>query len=61
MLTLSPHGVHTTSDSFTYLGAADRLASGEGWTYPFGDVGAPVTLFPPLYPAVLAHPGARSA
>lgn len=55
-LVLSPHGVHATPDSFTYLGAADRLARGDGWTYPFGDIGAPVTLFPPLYPAVLALP-----
>jgi hypothetical protein len=52
----SPHGVHTTPDSFTYLGAADSIARGEGWTYPFGDVGSPVTLFPPLYPAVLSIP-----
>lgn len=55
-LVLSPHGVHATPDSFTYLGAADSLARGDGWTYPFGDVGAPVTLFPPLYPTVLALP-----
>lgn len=56
MLVLSPHGVHATPDSFTYLGAAHSLARGEGWTYPFGVVGAPVTLFPPLYPAVLTLP-----
>ena len=56
LIALSPHGVHATNDSFTYLGAADSLARGEGWTYPFGEVGSPVTLFPPLYPAVLALP-----
>ena len=56
LLVLSPHGVHATPDSFTYLGAADSLARGEGWTYPFGEVGAPVTLFPPLYPTLLALP-----
>ena len=59
MLTLSPHGVHTTSDSFTYLGAADRLASGEGWAYfPFGDRRCTGRghVCPPLYPAVLAIP-----
>lgn len=56
MLVLSPHGVHATPDSFTYLGAAHSLARGEGWTYPFGVVGAPVTLFPPLYPVVLTLP-----
>lgn len=56
MIALSPHGVHTTPDSFTYLGAADSLAHGRGWTYPFGEVGSPVTLFPPLYPAVLSVP-----
>ena len=51
-------GVHASNDSFTYLGAADELAHGNGWTYPFGDVGAPVTLFPPLYPLLLAAPAA---
>jgi hypothetical protein len=56
MVVASPHGVHVTNDSFSYLGAADSLADGRGWTYPFGEVGAPVTLFPPLYPAVLAIP-----
>jgi hypothetical protein len=56
MFVLSPHGVHTTPDSFTYLGAADSLSHGRGWTYPFGEVGSPVTLFPPLYPAVLSVP-----
>jgi hypothetical protein len=56
MAALSPHGVHTTSDSFTYLGAAENLARGNGWTYPFGAVGDPVTLFPPLYPTLLALP-----
>jgi hypothetical protein len=56
MIAFSPHGVHTTPDSFTYLGAADSLAHGKGWTYPFGDVGSPVTLFPPLYPAILSVP-----
>jgi hypothetical protein len=52
----SPHGVHASPDSFTYLGAAANLAEGRGWTYPFGDTGAPVTLFPPLYPSLLALP-----
>ena len=56
MIMLSSNGVHTTPDSFTYLGAADSLAHGRGWTYPFGEVGSPVTLFPPLYPAVLSIP-----
>jgi hypothetical protein len=51
-------GVHASNDSLTYLGAADRLTHGAGWTYPFGDVGAPVTLFPPLYPLLLAIPAA---
>lgn len=56
LLVLSPYGVHATNDSFTYLGAADNLARGAGWTYPFGDVGAPVTLFPPLYSLLLTVP-----
>src|SRR6266540_4223292 len=55
-LLLSPAGVHATNDSFTYLGAAHNLVDGKGWTYPFGDVGAPVTLFPPVYPVILALP-----
>jgi hypothetical protein len=52
----SPHGVHASPDSFTYLGAAANLAEGRGWTYAFGQTGAPVTLFPPLYPLLLAVP-----
>ena len=56
LLSQSPHGVHASPDSFTYLGAADNLAQGRGWTYPFGETGAPVTLFPPLYPLLLALP-----
>jgi hypothetical protein len=48
--------VHASPDSFTYLGAADSLAHGRGWTYPFGNAGAPVTLFPPLYPLLLVVP-----
>jgi hypothetical protein len=57
MVLWSPHGVHASPDSFTYLGAASSLADGEGWTYPYGDAGAPVTLFPPVYPVLLAVPG----
>lgn len=53
---LFPHGIHATNDSFVYLGAAANLAEGEGWTYPFGDPGTPVTLFPPLPSAMLAIP-----
>jgi hypothetical protein len=56
VLLLSHQGVHSTNDSFTYLGAGSSLADGKGWTYPFGQVGAPVTLFPPLYPLLLAVP-----
>ncbi len=56
LLFLSREGVHASNDSFTYLGAANSLARGEGWTYPFGDVGSPVTLFPPLYPLLLTIP-----
>ena len=56
LLASMPYGVHATPDSFTYLGAADQLARGHGWTYPFGFPGAPVTLFPPLYPLLLAIP-----
>jgi hypothetical protein len=56
LLASMPYGVHATPDSFTYLGAADQLARGQGWTYPFGFPGAPVTLFPPLYPLLLAIP-----
>jgi hypothetical protein len=56
LVSSSPHGVHATNDSFVYLGAASNLAEGKGWTYPFGDPGAPVTLFPPLPSAVLAIP-----
>jgi hypothetical protein len=52
----STHGVHLSNDSFSYLGAATSLADGRGWTYPFGTIGAPVTLFPPVYPIVLAVP-----
>ena len=52
----SRHGVHLSNDSFSYLGAAASLADGRGWTYPFGTIGAPVTLFPPVYPVVLAVP-----
>lgn len=58
LLSSSPHGIHATNDSFVYLGAASSLAEGEGWTYPFGDPGSPVTLFPPLPSAVLAIPAA---
>lgn len=58
LLSSSPHGVHATNDSFIYLGAASSLADGEGWTYPFGDPGSPVTLFPPLSSAALAIPSA---
>jgi hypothetical protein len=58
LVALSDDGIHATPDSFSYLGAADRLASGDGWTYPFGEVGAPVTLFPPLYSLILAVPAA---
>ncbi|MGH2679853.1 MAG: hypothetical protein ACRDG8_05130 [Actinomycetota bacterium] len=56
LLSSSPHGVHATNDSFVYLGAAATLAEGEGWTYPFGDPGTAVTLFPPLPSAILAIP-----
>jgi 4-amino-4-deoxy-L-arabinose transferase-like glycosyltransferase len=56
LISQSPHGVHASPDSFTYLGAAANLSEGRGWTYPFGDTGAPVTLFPPLYPLLLALP-----
>lgn len=56
LLSSSRHGVHATNDSFVYLGAASNLAEGEGWTYPFGDPGSPVTLFPPLPSTVLAIP-----
>jgi hypothetical protein len=56
LLATSPYGVHATPDSFTYLGAADQLARGRGWTYPFGFPGSPITLFPPLYPLLLAVP-----
>jgi hypothetical protein len=52
----SPNGVHASPDSFTYLSAATTLAKGDGWTYAFGEAGSPVTLFPPLYPLVLAVP-----
>jgi hypothetical protein len=52
----SLHGVHASPDSFTYLGAAANLAEGRGWTYAFGQTGAPITLFPPLYPLLLAVP-----
>ena len=55
-ITQSPHGVHASPDSFTYLSAAANLASGQGWTYAFGEVGAPITLFPPLYPLLLTLP-----
>lgn len=55
-LSQSPHGVHASPDSFTYLSAADNLAHGRGWTYSFGEAGEPVTLFPPLYPLLLAVP-----
>jgi hypothetical protein len=58
LLSSSPHGIHATNDSFVYLGAASTLADGEGWTYPFGDPGSPVTLFPPLPSTVLAIPAA---
>jgi hypothetical protein len=52
----SPHGIHASPDSFTYLGAASSLSAGDGWTYPYGDAGAPVTLFPPVYPLLLVVP-----
>jgi hypothetical protein len=52
----SPHGVHASPDSFTYLSAATNLARGQGWTYAFGEAGAPITLFPPLYPLLLTVP-----
>ena len=54
LLATSTHGIHITFDSYTYLGAANNLAHGKGLTYPFGQPGAPVTLFPPLFPALLS-------
>lgn len=54
LLSGSPHGIHITPDSFTYVGAAHNLAHGLGWTYPFGQPGAPVTDFPPLFPLLLS-------
>jgi hypothetical protein len=56
LIALTDDGIHATPDSLTYVGAADQLANGHGWTYPFGEVGSPVTLFPPLYPLLLAVP-----
>ncbi len=61
LIASTPHGIHLSNDTFSYLGAASNLAAGRGWTYPFGDVGAPVTLFPPLYPLVLAVPNRLGA
>ena len=58
LVALSDSGMHATPDSFSYLGAADSLARGDGWTYPFGEVGTPVTLFPPLYSLIMAVPAA---
>jgi len=53
-------GVGISADSLVYLGAADSIASGKGvitvsshYT-PLTPAGAPLTIFPPAYPALVA-------
>jgi len=53
-------GVGISPDSLVYLGAADSIASGKGVTTvsshytPLTPAGAPLTIFPPAYPALVA-------
>lgn len=47
----SPRGIGLSPDSVSYLAAARNLAAGEGFR---SFDGQPVTLWPPLYPALLA-------
>jgi 4-amino-4-deoxy-L-arabinose transferase-like glycosyltransferase len=52
-------GIGTSPDSVTYLGVADNVQHGLGWTVPFGpSAGDILTQYPPLYPALLALSGA---
>ena len=53
-----PYGPAIVGDSVTYIGTAESLLAGEGWTEPNG---IPYTTFGPLYPALLALPGLFSA
>jgi len=53
-------GVGISADSLVYLGAADSIATGKGaitisshYT-PLTPAGAPLTIFPPAYPALVA-------
>jgi len=52
LLSATPFGIGIYSDSAMYLLTARSLANGAGWTIG----GDPVTVFPPLYPALLAIP-----
>jgi len=53
-------GVGITADSLVYLGAAESIAAGRGVTTvashytPLLPAGAPLTIFPPAYPLMLA-------
>lgn len=51
VLLATPNGVRTTSDSVNYIVAARSLQDGAGVIDCFGE---PMTLFAPLYPAVLS-------
>lgn len=49
--------VSLSPDSLLYLHAAKSLAAGEGLVSLYGPAGTQLTLFPPLYPALLALVG----
>src|SRR5512140_642868 len=49
----TPHGIGITSDSIVYITVARSIVSGHGWTF----FGAPVTLWPSLYPSLLSVAG----
>ena len=51
-------GIGLSTDSAVYIGAARNLESGRGLTVPFGrEIGAPLTIAPPLFSAMLAMIG----
>ena len=49
-----PYGPAVNGDSVPYIGTAESLLAGEGWTEPNG---APYVILGPLYPALLAALG----
>jgi len=58
VLSTTPYGAALSSDSLSYLLTAKNIVSGLGVTTPSYDIGAddpvPLTMWPPLYPLLLA-------